>query len=66
MQYVSPYLSLHDVITSKRHQYKESEVTFSYTPNLEYKFVFIKGDFSDFCRMMSNLITKITTSKMVC
>ena len=57
MQYVSPYLSLHDVITSKRYQYKESEVAFSYTPNLARIQVCIyKERFLWFCRMMFNLI----------
>jgi hypothetical protein len=37
-------------------KYKETSITFNYTPNPKYKFVFIKGNYTDFCRMMSNLL----------
>jgi PAS domain S-box-containing protein len=55
-QYIGVHLGLWDILSNKKYQYKETEITFNYFPNPLYKFAFIKGDFSDFYRMISNLI----------
>jgi signal transduction histidine kinase len=55
-QYVCIYLGLKEVLERERVKNKETKITFNYYPKPEYKFVFIKGDYSDFCRMMSNLL----------
>jgi signal transduction histidine kinase len=53
------YTSLHwcliDVINSKRYQYEGKNVILNYSPPID-KFVFMKGNFSNFCRMISNII----------
>ncbi|MDR3253829.1 MAG: PAS domain-containing sensor histidine kinase [Endomicrobium sp.] len=49
-------LNLRNILNSKRYQYKAMNVIFKYSINSLYKFVFIKGDSSDFCRMISNLL----------
>jgi hypothetical protein len=54
--YISLYWCLNDVINNKRYQYKEKNVTFNYSPTSPNRFVFMKGEFSNFCRMMSNII----------
>lgn len=49
-------LALEEAITHKKYQYKETFVDFSYSYNPEDKFTFIKGDQSNFGRMISNLM----------
>jgi PAS domain S-box-containing protein len=55
-KYISLYCGLGDVVESKQYQYKDSNVVFNYCPEESSKFAFVGGDFSDFCRMMHNLI----------
>jgi hypothetical protein len=54
--YVCVNLGLKDVLAEQKNKKQEIRNTFNYSPKPEYKFVFIKGDYSDFCRMMSNLL----------
>ncbi|GHU18626.1 hypothetical protein FACS189472_07230 [Alphaproteobacteria bacterium] len=55
-QYVSIYISLLEIIGSKRYQYKNLDVIFNFSSDPSSNFAFIGGDYSDFCRMTSNLI----------
>jgi nitrogen-specific signal transduction histidine kinase len=49
-------LALREVINHKINQYSQSSVSFSYVPDSIHKHTFIRGNFSNFSRMMSNLI----------
>jgi signal transduction histidine kinase len=55
-QYFCIDLVLTETLNIKKYQYKESNVTFNYLPDLNNRFVFIKGNNSDFSRMISNVI----------
>jgi hypothetical protein len=56
-RYILVYFGLKDVVDSiKNINDKKTKITFNYFPNPKYKYVFIKGDYTDFCRMMSNLL----------
>lgn len=48
--------SLDDRISSKRYEYKNLDVIFNFIKGSEDPFIFIRGDFSNYFRMMSNLI----------
>jgi FixJ family two-component response regulator len=61
-QYIFVDLSLEDMLASKNYQYKKENIAFNYFQNLTNKFVFIKGNSSDFCRMISNLINNSVES----
>ncbi|MDR3256841.1 MAG: GHKL domain-containing protein [Endomicrobium sp.] len=61
-QYTSISFCLNDIIASKRFQYKDLNVVFNYSPNPSYNFVFIKGDYTHFYRMISNLINNAVES----
>ncbi|MDR2066662.1 MAG: GHKL domain-containing protein, partial [Endomicrobium sp.] len=54
-QYIAPY-SIKDVIDRKRYECSKKPIQIKYNPDEDNKFVFIRGDFSNFSRMMSNLI----------
>lgn len=49
-------LALEEAVTHKKYQYKEFPVDLNYSYDPENKFIFIKGDQSNFGRMISNLI----------
>lgn len=55
-QYILVSLALLELISHKRYQYKESKIKLNYLPDPATKFIFIKGDLSNFGRMISNLI----------
>ncbi|MDR1474844.1 MAG: hypothetical protein LBS38_04110, partial [Endomicrobium sp.] len=51
--YIAPYLGLLEVIGS--YVYRDNK-NIKYYPDEKNKFVFIRGDYSDFCRMIINII----------
>jgi signal transduction histidine kinase len=52
---IAPYLGISEVLN--RHEYiSNKNYNINYYPDEKNKIVFIKGDYSDFCRMMSNII----------
>jgi signal transduction histidine kinase len=53
--YIAPY-TINEIIERKRHEYYNKELQIKYNPDKSNKFVFIRGDFSNFLRMMTNLI----------
>jgi phosphoglycerate-specific signal transduction histidine kinase len=55
-QHILVSLALLELIGHKRYQYKESKTELNYLPDPRAKFAFIKGDLSNFGRMISNLI----------
>ncbi|MDR2395436.1 MAG: GHKL domain-containing protein [Endomicrobium sp.] len=56
-KYICIDLCLEEIIAEKRCQYNiDSKVTFRYTSPMDKNKIFIKGYYSDFCRMISNLI----------
>ncbi|GHU11736.1 hypothetical protein FACS189449_03810 [Alphaproteobacteria bacterium] len=55
-QYISIYISLLEILNNKRYQYRDLDVTFNFSCDPLSNFAFIRGDYSDFCRMISNLI----------
>ncbi|MDR3059881.1 MAG: hybrid sensor histidine kinase/response regulator [Prevotella sp.] len=55
-QYISIYISLLEILNNKRYQYKDMNVTFNFSCDISSNFAFIRGDYSDFCRMTSNII----------
>ncbi|MDR0581100.1 MAG: PAS domain-containing sensor histidine kinase [Holosporaceae bacterium] len=55
-QYILVHLALLELINQKKYQYKESKIKLNYLPDPAAKFLFIKGNLSDFSRMASNLI----------
>jgi two-component sensor histidine kinase len=55
-KYIAPY-SIIDVIESKKYQDQgKNDIDIKFNPDEDNKFVFIRGNFVDFSRMMSNLI----------
>jgi PAS domain S-box-containing protein len=53
--YINPYFGLLEMI--KRYEYRDNKnYSIKYYPDEKNKLVFIRGDYSDFCRMMSNVI----------
>jgi hypothetical protein len=55
-EYIFPY-AMRDKVSEKRYQYQDkTNITFKFTPDENNKFVFIKGDFIGFSRMISNLM----------
>ncbi|MDR3306723.1 MAG: PAS domain-containing protein, partial [Endomicrobium sp.] len=56
-QYVLVTWCLERVISQKREQYKEKDIEFKSSLDSANKFVFIKGNFVDFSRMISNLLS---------
>jgi signal transduction histidine kinase len=55
-EYISPYESLQEIVEIMVYRNKEANVEIKCKVDNENKFVFIKGDFSDFSRMMVNLV----------
>ncbi|GHU12106.1 hypothetical protein FACS189449_05080 [Alphaproteobacteria bacterium] len=55
-RYISLYISLLEILNNKRYQYKDLNVTFNFSCDASSNFAFIGGDYSDFCRMISNII----------
>ena len=55
-QHILVSLALSEILSSKKYQYKNSQVTLNYSFKADGNFVFIKIDPSDFSRMISNLI----------
>ena len=55
-QYISVPYSLEDIISGKQYQYDNPNITFNLIKGSDDPFIFIRGDFSNYCRMMSNLI----------
>lgn len=56
-QYILIPLALEEVINHKKYQYQGKSVSFHYFYDSRHKFTFIKGDQSNFSRMISNLIS---------
>ncbi|MDR2724038.1 MAG: HAMP domain-containing histidine kinase [Holosporaceae bacterium] len=56
IQTLCVHLNLLNTINSKKYQYKKSNVVFNYSYDVDCISTFIKGNYSDFSRMMSNLI----------
>ncbi|MDR1362272.1 MAG: PAS domain-containing protein [Holosporaceae bacterium] len=56
LEYLLVYSSLHSIFYSKMYQYKKTNAVFNYSHDFSDDFVFIRGNFSDFCRMLSNLL----------
>ncbi|MDR3125434.1 MAG: hypothetical protein LBU10_06200, partial [Endomicrobium sp.] len=54
-QYIGAY-SVKELIERKRYESSNSPIQIKYKPDENNKFVFMKGDSTDFSRMMSNLI----------
>jgi signal transduction histidine kinase len=54
-QYISLY-SMHTIINCKRYQCQGKAVTINFTPLKDDKIIFIKGDLSNFQRMINNLL----------
>ncbi|GHU16235.1 hypothetical protein FACS189472_00820 [Alphaproteobacteria bacterium] len=49
--------SISEILDNQKYQHKDSKnISFSYSYDMSSNFVFIKGDYSEFCRMMSNLL----------
>ena len=55
-QYISVPHSLSYVIDTKKSQYSNTNMVFNFVKSHDNPFIFIRGDFSNYCRMMSNLI----------
>ncbi|GHU24855.1 hypothetical protein FACS189472_17920 [Alphaproteobacteria bacterium] len=55
-RYISIYISLLEILNNKKYQYKDLNVAFNFSCDSSSNFTFIGGDYSDFCRMISNLI----------
>ncbi|GHU19946.1 hypothetical protein FACS189472_10470 [Alphaproteobacteria bacterium] len=55
-RYISLYISLLEILNNKRYQYKDLDVKFNFSCDPLSNFAFISGDYSDFCRMISNLV----------
>ncbi|GHT95496.1 hypothetical protein FACS1894122_13040 [Alphaproteobacteria bacterium] len=55
-RYISIYISLLEILNNKRYQYRDLDVKFNFSCDPSSNFAFIGGDYSDFCRMISNII----------
>jgi signal transduction histidine kinase len=55
-QYVCVYLSLRDVANHKKFQFRESKIAILCSIDPSSRFAFVKGDYSSFSRMISNLL----------
>ncbi|MDR3125449.1 MAG: hypothetical protein LBU10_06275 [Endomicrobium sp.] len=51
-----PAYSIKELIERKRYECSNSPTQIKYKPDENNKFVFMKGDYTDFSRMMNNLI----------
>jgi PAS domain S-box-containing protein len=58
------YKSLTDILESKRYQYEytKADIKLNFYPDKNYEKVYIKGDESNFSRMMSNLVNNSAES----
>ncbi|MDR1433807.1 MAG: HAMP domain-containing histidine kinase [Endomicrobium sp.] len=54
-EYIMPS-SIKEVIESMRYRYQDREIKFKYNEEKREKFAFIKGEWSEFSRMMTNVI----------
>lgn len=55
-QYISVFLTLSEVLSEKKYQYKKLQIEFDYSFEPTSIFAFIKADLSNFNRMISNLV----------
>ena len=55
-QYIGAYNNIKDIVDRKRYESQDKAIRINYNPDEDNKFVFIKGDYTDFSRMISNLL----------